>query len=554
MANEVMQSLFGLDSQAASEALRQQQMAEDYKYATLDPRQQIIFNARQAGRGIASGINQMFGLVPEQLQSVRAREDALAETMQSGVDLNDPVATTTRLIKALSRHGLQQDAGKLFMAFQENYPKLLRAQQAKAVGSMLERDRELLTDVDAAIANGTATPGQVQSALVVLDKRVQPQEVPVFDPYGNQVATRSVPGQTGLLNIYPNLAKALSGLTPQKPPVVSAKPPVAPEVISMPPGADTTPEGQSFVTEKVATPFGEPSTVSVYGVPSNDIINATPLEPLATPGTPAAPAAPVTPVPTATPVAPVVPAPVAAAAPTQKPVIAAFKPRPILKPPPKNASAGELAVWDREKANHEVAYREWRDEQTDMTEAEKRQNDLDHQREMRRMEQDRVKIAQQAEARQQRKDDEALAKERKANIVQYRSVKASSVLVLDNIKDIVDILKKNPTMTTGWAALLASLPGTDARSLKGKLEFIKSNVALAALKELKAASPTGASGMGAMNIQELEMLLNSLGTVDQAGKAADLAKVMKQIAKHVYDAKTYAEQDLDALTKGSANK
>ena len=229
MANEVMQSLFGLDSQAASEALRQQQMAEDYKYATLDPRQQIIFNARQAGRGLASGINQMFGLVPAQLQNVRAREDALAEVMQSGVDLDDPIASTERLIKALSKRGLQQDAGKIFMAFQENYPKLLRAQQAKTIGSMAERDRELLTSTDAAIAEGKATPEQTQSALAVLYNKIRPQEVPIFDAYGTQIATRTVPGQTGLVYIYPNLAKTLSGLTPP------------------PPGADTSQIGRAHV-------------------------------------------------------------------------------------------------------------------------------------------------------------------------------------------------------------------------------------------------------------------------------------------------------------------
>ena len=160
----------------------------------------------------------------------------------------------------------------------------------------------------------------------------------------------------------------------------------------------------------------------------------------------------------------------------------------------------------------------------------------------------------QAENRQREEHEARKAKEKQANIVLYRSVKASSVLVLDNIKDIIGILKKDPTMTTGWASLLASLPNTDARALKNKLEFVKRSVALAELKELKAASPTGASGMGEMNITELELLLNSLGTVDQADKAVNLAKVMKQIAKHVYDAKTYAEQDLDALTKGSANK
>ena len=90
MANEVMQSLFGLNSQDAALALRKQQAAEDLSYARLDPRQQIMFNAQQAGRNIGGGINQLFGLVPEPLQRVRNIEGALQEAYASGVDFTDP--------------------------------------------------------------------------------------------------------------------------------------------------------------------------------------------------------------------------------------------------------------------------------------------------------------------------------------------------------------------------------------------------------------------------------------------------------------------------------
>lgn len=109
MANEVMQSLFGLNSQDAALALRKQQAAEDLSYARLDPRQQIMFNAQQAGRNIGGGINQLFGLVPEPLQRVRNIEGALQEAHASGVGFDDPKFYSL-LAEQLARRGLQQDA------------------------------------------------------------------------------------------------------------------------------------------------------------------------------------------------------------------------------------------------------------------------------------------------------------------------------------------------------------------------------------------------------------------------------------------------------------
>ncbi len=135
MANEIMQSLFGLTSYDAEQQLRQRQNAEDLAYAQLDPRQQILYNARQAGRGMASGINQLFGLVPEGLQRVRSREGALMQVnklIQEGqLDPSDPEATTKALVGALSSAGDQQGAALVMMNYQQQLPAYLKATATK---------------------------------------------------------------------------------------------------------------------------------------------------------------------------------------------------------------------------------------------------------------------------------------------------------------------------------------------------------------------------------------------------------------------------------------
>jgi hypothetical protein len=81
--------------------------------------------------------------------------------------------------------------------------------------------------------------------------------------------------------------------------------------------------------------------------------------------------------------------------------------------------------------------------------------------------------------------------------------------------------------TTGYGAYLSSLPTSDAMTLADNTEQIKASVALTKLKEMKQESKTGASGLGALNMKELEVIQSILGRLNpkSANYATDLKKV-----------------------------
>ena len=81
--------------------------------------------------------------------------------------------------------------------------------------------------------------------------------------------------------------------------------------------------------------------------------------------------------------------------------------------------------------------------------------------------------------------------------------------------------------TTGWGALLAILPESDALTLSDNTQTIKDNIALAKLKELKQQSKTGASGLGALNMKEFDAIQGIIARMNPKSKnyATDLKTV-----------------------------
>jgi hypothetical protein len=87
------------------------------------------------------------------------------------------------------------------------------------------------------------------------------------------------------------------------------------------------------------------------------------------------------------------------------------------------------------------------------------------------------------------------------------------------LRGTIDSTKKivGPT-TTGWGALLAILPESDALTLSDNTQTIKDNIALAKLKELKQQSKTGASGLGALNIKEFDAIQGIIARLNPKSK------------------------------------
>jgi hypothetical protein len=98
------------------------------------------------------------------------------------------------------------------------------------------------------------------------------------------------------------------------------------------------------------------------------------------------------------------------------------------------------------------------------------------------------------------------------------------------IKDTIDLVK--PT-TTGLTGKIMALGSTEARDLENKNRRIQSNAVFEELAKLKAQSKTGATGFGALNLEELRTIQNKAGTLDPMSPsyAKDLKDVDDYFAK-----------------------
>lgn len=109
-------------------------------------------------------------------------------------------------------------------------------------------------------------------------------------------------------------------------------------------------------------------------------------------------------------------------------------------------------------------------------------------------------------------------------------------------RERIKYLYNNAEGNTGWWSLAASIP--DIRSEGGSREWqqikdtVISNVGLDKILDLKASSAQGATGLGALNEKELEMLQKHKGSLEQANSPAALKRVLAEMDK-----------DLDRLQK-----
>ncbi len=71
--------------------------------------------------------------------------------------------------------------------------------------------------------------------------------------------------------------------------------------------------------------------------------------------------------------------------------------------------------------------------------------------------------------------------------------------------------------------------GSEADAQEADFAFLKSNVALNAMMELKANSPTGSTGFGALNTEELKVLTNQFATLDPFTDSKLVRQNLKQL-------------------------
>jgi hypothetical protein len=89
---------------------------------------------------------------------------------------------------------------------------------------------------------------------------------------------------------------------------------------------------------------------------------------------------------------------------------------------------------------------------------------------------------------------------------------------IDNVRSVRSLIKETSdlvgTYTTGLTGKVLAYGSTPARSLENKNERIRANAVFEELLKLKSQSKTGATGFGALNLEELRTIQNKAGNLD----------------------------------------
>tara|TARA_R110002167_G_scaffold365404_2_gene589920 strand:- start:30 stop:1214 length:1185 start_codon:yes stop_codon:yes gene_type:complete len=89
-----------------------------------------------------------------------------------------------------------------------------------------------------------------------------------------------------------------------------------------------------------------------------------------------------------------------------------------------------------------------------------------------------------------------------------------------------------PTDAVIFHPLMKYIPYSDAKYLENLTETLKSRIGRDALMELREGSAVGSTGLGALNLKELEMLQNALGMLDPTVGDARFRKQLDIVKKH----------------------
>jgi hypothetical protein len=85
--------------------------------------------------------------------------------------------------------------------------------------------------------------------------------------------------------------------------------------------------------------------------------------------------------------------------------------------------------------------------------------------------------------------------------------------------------------TTGWGALLSSLPESAARELQGDIRTIEANLAFGELQDMRNNSPTGGA-LGAVTERELALLSSTQAALDQLQSGTRLKENLQIIKRN----------------------
>lgn len=130
----------------------------------------------------------------------------------------------------------------------------------------------------------------------------------------------------------------------------------------------------------------------------------------------------------------------------------------------------------------------------------------------------------------------------KALVPEYKDRLSNFFPHIDDSEDLLlfsqnrrDDIQKLSEETDGWTTGLIGLalstinPSSEAADWVRLKDTIVSNIGLSEIMRLKASSAQGATGLGALNERELEMLQNHAGTLKIAADPAELKRILRRL-------------------------
>jgi len=130
--------------------------------------------------------------------------------------------------------------------------------------------------------------------------------------------------------------------------------------------------------------------------------------------------------------------------------------------------------------------------------------------------------------------DKSLTEAKEAKTAEAKAESVGRGLA-SSVADMRDVMGRasgrlNKFFSTDMVGKAASFwKGSDADAQEADFAFLKSNVALNAMMELKANSPTGSTGFGALNTEELKVLTNQFATLDPFTDSKLVRQNLKQL-------------------------
>jgi len=122
-----------------------------------------------------------------------------------------------------------------------------------------------------------------------------------------------------------------------------------------------------------------------------------------------------------------------------------------------------------------------------------------------------------------RKEVQEAEAERSASESAATQAVEKSNIMLETTQNIRNLLKGASAPATGtFSTVPGMFSNTNAGKVRSEIKTLQSGVAVGTLLRLKQASSTGASGFGALNKAELDLLLNEIGSLDADNTDAEI--------------------------------